>query len=345
MSETRKLVPRKVENLDDLFLLNTPMPEEGEVSSKATATLKISQLVPFDNHPFKLYEGERLNDLVESIKDIGVILPVIVRPKGNDIYQLLSGHNRANAAKLAGLTEVPAIIKEDLSDDDALLIVTETNLIQRSFADLTHSERAKALSEHHKALASQGKRTDMLNEIRQLSNSDEIRENPTFSPVAKKLRTHEDIGQKYKLSKDTIARYLRINKLIHPFKDKLDLDFISIRTAYDLSFFDEETQAIVYKVWTEHNFKLDMKASEMLRNFYNSDKLTEETVYQILSGELSKRTRAKAPPPYKLKNRVYSKYFNPLYKALEIEEIIDLALADFFDKYPERRKGESNEER
>lgn len=341
MNDNRRPVPRKVENLDDLFLLNTPAAASNEsMPYKAQVTLKISLLIPFENHPFKLYDGERLSDMVESIKELGVILPVIVRPKGNETYEILSGHNRVNAAELAGLIEVPVIIKENLTDDEALLIVTETNLIQRSFTDLLHSERAKALSEHHKALSSQGKRTDLLNEIEKLANTDEIGENSTCSPVGKRSTSLEKTGNNYSLSKNTVARYLRINKLIKPLKDRLDTENISIRTAYDLSFLDEQAQDTIEKVSNEYSFKIDMKAAETLRTYFDSKKLNDEMVYQILSGEINKKVKTKTPEPYKLKNRVYAKYFSPKRKALEVEEIIDKALVEYFTNHPDEREEE-----
>ena len=127
----------KVRSFADIF------GEDADPSPKQQAgvtEIEITKLSPFANHPFKLYEGERLNDMVTSIKELGVILPVVVRPKDNDNYEILSGHNRVNAAKIAGLEKVPTVIKEGLSDEEANLIVTETNLLQRSFADLSYSE-------------------------------------------------------------------------------------------------------------------------------------------------------------------------------------------------------------
>jgi ParB family chromosome partitioning protein len=105
---------------------------------KENDMLSVDLLIAYPNHPFKLYEGDRLADMVRSIKEMGILLPIIVRPAGsdNEQYEILSGHNRVNAAKEAGLTEIPAIIKHDLSDNEANLIVTEKNLMQRSFADL-----------------------------------------------------------------------------------------------------------------------------------------------------------------------------------------------------------------
>ena len=132
--------------------------EDIDNEKKGTTEVDISQLVPFSNHPFKLYEGPRLNDMVESIKEYGVITPLIVRPKEDGKYEILSGHNRANSAKIAGLTKVPVVIKEDLTDEEAMLIVTETNLIQRSFSELTHSEKARILTERHDAIKEQGRR-------------------------------------------------------------------------------------------------------------------------------------------------------------------------------------------
>lgn len=126
--------------------------------------LKLEQLVPFHDHPFKLYEGERFNEMVESIKNYGVIVPIVVQKKGLK-YEILSGHNRANAAREAGLTQIPTVIKEGLTKEEAILIVTETNLMQRSFTDLVHSERAAVISTRHEAVKSQGVRTDLLNEI------------------------------------------------------------------------------------------------------------------------------------------------------------------------------------
>ena len=149
-----------------------------------TTSLKLEQLVPFQNHPFKLYEGERFNEMVESIKNFGVIVPIVVRKKGLR-YEILSGHNRVNAAKESGLNEIPSIIKEGLTEEEATLIVTETNLMQRSFTDLVHSERATVIATRYNAMKKQGVRTDLLNEIEKLSKSPNSVENTTFAQRTK----------------------------------------------------------------------------------------------------------------------------------------------------------------
>lgn len=108
--------------------------------------LPIDKIKPFHEHPFRFYEGERLDDMVESIREHGVLNPVIVWRKKSG-YEMLAGHNRLNAAKLTGLTEIPAIVKTGISEEEAYVYVIETNLIQRSFSELLPSERAVVLSE------------------------------------------------------------------------------------------------------------------------------------------------------------------------------------------------------
>lgn len=317
---------KRLMSLDDMFGDTQP---EKETKSGITE-IEIEKLVSFSNHPFKLYEGERLNDMVESIKEFGVIVPIVVRPIGTS-YQILSGHNRVNAAKLVGILKVPAVIKEGLTEDEATLIVTETNTMQRSFSDLLHSERAAVIYTRHKAMANQGIRNDLLNEIERLSKSNEIKEDETFSPLGKKLRTHEEIGETYKLSKNSIARYLRIFKLIDEIKEFLDKGEISIRAGVDLSYLSEEQQNMIVEITAENNYKIDMKKAEVIRDYSEKGKLNEKTAYSILSGELNKRTISNKPAYIKLKQKLINKYFKPEAKQTEIEDIIDKALKLYFE--------------
>lgn len=317
---------KRLMSLDDMF-----GDTQAEKESKSGITeIEIEKLVSFSNHPFKLYEGERLNDMVESIKEFGVIVPIVVRPIGTS-YQILSGHNRVNAAKLVGILKVPAVIKEGLTEDEATLIVTETNTMQRSFSDLLHSERAAVIYTRHKAMANQGIRNDLLNEIERLSKSNEIKEDETFSPLGKKLRTHEEIGETYKLSKNSIARYLRIFKLIDEIKEFLDKGEISIRAGVDLSYLSEEQQNMIVEITAENNYKIDMKKAEVIRDYSEKGKLNEKTAYSILSGELNKKPISNKPGSIKLKQKLINKYFKPEAKQPEIEDIIDKALKLYFE--------------
>ena len=154
---------------EDISAQTTEVKAENGVEQIAIDSIKA-----FHNHPFHLYEGERLKDMVESIREHGVLNPVIVL-KTDDGYEMLSGHNRANAAKLAGLTEVPAIVKVGLSEAEAYVYVIETNLMQRSFAELLPSEKAAVMAAHYDKVCCQGKRSDYKptkNFIQMMSDND-----------------------------------------------------------------------------------------------------------------------------------------------------------------------------
>lgn len=290
-------------------------------------TLKLEQLVPFLNHPFKLYEGERLNDMVESIKNYGVIVPIVVRKKGLK-YEILSGHNRVNAAKLAGLIDVPSVIKEGLTEEEATLIVTETNLMQRSFTDLEHSERATVIATRHSAIKSQGVRTDLLNEIEKLSKAPNLSSEETSCPLGMKLDTKREIGVDYNLSSRSVARYLRIDKLSDTLKELVDSGMIAMRAGVDLSYLSADNQEMLEAIVSENTFKVDMKKASLLRNYDKEGKLNWDTAKQIISGDMLKSTgKVKA---FKIQPNIISKYFMPTEDKKDIEKTIEKALEMYF---------------
>lgn len=317
---------RKLMSLDDMF---GDSEVKGDTNS-GVIEVEIDRLIPFLNHPFKLYEGERFDNMVRSIKELGIIVPVIVRKKG-DNYEILSGHNRVNAAKVAGLNKVPVSIKENIDDEEAILIVTETNLMQRSFSDMLFSERAAALSEHHKALTSQGKRTDLLKEIETMLKADEMKGKETSRLLGEKLTSADETGRSFNLSGRTVSRYLRICHLIKELKDRLDIEEIPFFAAVELSYLKEDEQNIIEDILTENKFRIDLKKSQALRDYSEKNKLDGETANSILSGELNKKAKPNKPATIKLKPKLISKYFKPEVKQPEIEEIIDKALKLYFD--------------
>ena len=237
-----------VVNLNDLFGIEENLKTD-DVDNKGITQLKIIDLMPFKNHPFKLYEGNRLDDMVESIKEHGIIIPLIVRPLKDGKYEILSGHNRANAGRIAGLEKVPVVIKEDLTDEEAMLIVTETNLIQRSFWELSHSEKARILTERHNAMKEQDKRADLekgfseekqrkidlINEIEMMSNIDGYEENSNSGTMCPQGETRDKIAGAYDLSPRNVSNYLRIDMLIDELKIRLDNNEIPFRAGVALS--------------------------------------------------------------------------------------------------------------
>ncbi len=293
--------------------------------------MDFSRMEPFPEHKFKLYEGQQLDDMVESIRQYGILLPIILWHTEKGKYIILSGHNRRNAAMLAGLTKGPVIIRENLTHNEATLIVTETNLRQRSFADMSHSERAYCLAQHYEALKSQGRRNDLLTEIEMLLNPHESRENATSSQLVTKLRSDEKLGEEYGLSHAKVARYIRLAGLNTELLKRVDTAEIAFLAAYDLSFVeDTEKQQQIADLMVSDGYKLDMKKAELLRNYYETGKLTDITMTQILSGKKTRKPKNDKPQPVKVKPAVITKYFTAGQSVKEIEETIDRALELYF---------------
>lgn len=298
--------------------------EQKTLKSTSTITIEnLDNLVPFDGHPFKLYEGQRFLDMVESVRANGVLVPIVVRPyaKEEGKYEILSGHNRVAAAKEAGINKVPAIIKKGLADEEALLIVTETNLIQRSFADLKHSERAVALTAHYEAIKKKsGYRSDLLADIEELSGA----------PLGHRSRTRDKIGAQYGLGKTTVARYLRINKLIPALKEQLDKNEIGMRVAEALSFLKAKEQEIVEELLASGK-KITIKQADALKEKSETGELNKTSIHEMFQpGYFEPKVK-----PVKLSGQFLSQHFKPEQSPDEIERIISDALEMYFSNQPE----------
>jgi ParB family chromosome partitioning protein len=334
--KTAKPKPQ-LKKIDDLFGLSG---EEAQGKFKIQE-IPISNLIPFEGHPFRLYEGERLEDIVESVKANGVLIPVIARKKAigdssasDEALEILAGHNRINAAKIAGLETVPAIVFEDISDDEAMVYVVETNLIQRSFADMTHSEKAAVIAMHHSKMFSQGKRNDILEQLRAIENPEfKIHELKTTdeSEADTGIRTTEKIGAMYSLSRNTIARYLRISQLNGFLKSLLDNGTITFLVAVELSFLAEEEQEWLKLLNSVLGDKFAVNASKagQLRKHSKDGTLDKITMKNIVSGNAA--VTENKPQKVKIDGEVYSRYFKPEQSAKEIESIVEEALAMYFE--------------
>lgn len=289
--------------------------------------LPIDILVPYHNHQFKLYSGERLEDMVESIRQNGILNPILVQPIDNGSkYEILSGHNRVEGAKFVGLEYIPAIVKENLSEDEAEMYVIETNLMQRGFNDLLISEQAHVLKIQHSKMFSQGKRNDIIKELKCLEN------NLTSSPMGKKLNGNtslDKVGDEYGMSKNSVARLLRVNYLIQPFKDMIDTKVMALRVGVELSYIPENIQTMIFDVITTHNKKIDMKLSKTIRELYNQDNdITMETIENLIVGE--KQSKDIKPIKVPLSREVYSQYFDKKTPPSEIADTIQKALDMYF---------------
>ena len=231
---------RKIFDAVDMLTGESPV-QAGEMAAGGVQMLSVDKIKAFHDHPFRLYEGQRLDDMVESIKEHGVLNPVIVRKAGRG-YEMLSGHNRQNAAKIAGLAEIPAIVKEGISDEEAYIYVIETNLMQRSFADLLPSEKATVMEAHYNKVCCQGRRNDIIREL-QIMNGEMPGE--TCGHNGHKFKSRDALAEEYGYSSRNVARYLRINSLIRPFKNLVDDNRIALLAAVDVSYLSEEEQGTV----------------------------------------------------------------------------------------------------
>lgn len=308
--------------------MNTPQFDLGAMLSApaqvAIQQIPCDQLHPYHDHKFELYLGERLDDMVASIKENGVLSPIIVQPDG-DGYEILIGHNRWNASMLAGLPTVPAIIKTGLTEEEALLYTIESNLYQRGFDNLKISEQAAAIAFRHSEMFSQGKRNDILRELALLENPDA--DLSTLTPLESKLDSGKAVGAEYGLSKGTVIRLIRINKLIDELKAIVDSGELAIRAGVELSFLSADTQAVIAECAEES--KIDMKKAKMLRASADSKgNIDRDTVESIISGEDTEPKQK--PKSVKINNDTYTKYFSNGEKPKEVTEIIEKALEMYF---------------
>ena len=321
------------EDLLDIVLGNDAnIPDTAPDKATGVTTLPVDDLSPFPDHRFKPLEGEAFWAMVESIKTLGVLHPVIIWNKTGK-YIILSGHNRVRAAKEAGIREIPVIIKENLKDEEATLIVTETNLRQRSFADLRHSERALCLSQHYEAMKKQGKRTDLIEEIKSLldpSNPHETGADGTSRPMGEKLNAGESIGEEYGLAPRNVSRYIRISELNTNLLDLLDDGAVAFRAAVEISFIkDTELQDMIYRYVTDFDYRLDIQKAAALRGLYSDGKLDEESMLEIFTQSKNKQ---KPSPGIKLSPKLIGRYFPAGGSKKEIASRISDAL-DFYEKY------------
>ena len=245
--------------------------------------LSVDAVMPFRDHPFRLYEGERLKDMVESVREHGILNPVIVL-QTDDGYEMLSGHNRQNAARAAGLKEMPAIVKKGLTEEEAYIYVIETNMLQRSFAELLPSEKAAVMAEHYERVCGNLKREEIVQELELLSGktvSDSGGHN------GHQVKSRDIVAAEYGFSSRNAARYLRINHLVKPFKDMIDDGKLALLAAMDISYLTEEEQAMVVRIMEQTGTKLKPKAATMLRK--QCGELTEDMAAEILESTMAKK--------------------------------------------------------
>lgn len=300
--------------------------EEFQNFENGISWLSVDELHDFPQHKFKLYENERLDDMVKSIEELGILTPLLVWDN-DEGYIILSGHNRRKAAKLAGLELLPCVVKTDLSFDEATYIVTESNLMQRSFSDLTHSEKAYVLKQHYEAIKNQGIRKDIVEFIEKVANANVANTSDSnglndVSQSGTHGRKTDLVGEKYSLSKNSVARYIKISEIQNSLMDLLDENKLSFIVTYNLAFIDDKKiQDEIARYVKEEEVKINVALSEKLKSTWQEKKLRLENLEEYLFKK-KKDSRPKKSKYIKLDRAKFEKYFDEDTTEEEIQEFI-----------------------
>ena len=277
--------------------------------------IKLDQLQYFKDHPFKLYEGNRLDNLIQSIKQKGIMQPIHVRCISEGKYEILSGHNRVNASKEAGIDEIPAIIHDGISDEDARILVVDSNFEQRHLDEIKHSEFANALHMLNEAMKKKsGFRSDKIKSVEDMDADN-------------RLRTMEVIGNKYGMSKVAVARYIRIAYLIKELQEELDNKKMGLGVAEQLSYLKESEQSLV-EALVKTNIKINTEQARALRKASESSKekpLDKATINKIFEPKESEIRVSSI----KLNKNFLSQFFDDKHSKEDILNTIAKALEQY----------------
>lgn len=255
----------KLPKLDDLF---TSQAQRDYEKAEKVEQIDINKITDFPNHPFKVINDDKMQDMVESVKKYGVILPVIVRKKDDGTYEMISGHRRKKACELAGIKQIRCIVK-DLSDDEATILMVDSN-IQRE--EILPSEKAFAYKMKLEAMKYQGKNID-------------IDESETSAPMVQKLTSREILGNEVGESRENIRRYIRLTYLIPELLEQVDLKRIAFRPAVELSYLSEENQYVVQNIFEFDEVTPSLSQAIRLKKLEQEGRLTEEKIEEIMQQE------------------------------------------------------------
>lgn len=277
----------KLQSVDELL---------GVPEIAGTQEIEIGRIHSFPNHPFKVLDDDKMETLVESIRENGILNPVIVRPDQTGDYEMISGHRRLHAAGIVGLVKIPAIVKE-MSDDEAIIKMVDAN-IQRE--EILPSERAWSLKMKMDAIKRQGKRSDLTSD----------QNGPKLSAV--------EVGESAGISSTQVKRYIRLTELIPEILDLVDQKKVQFTLAVDISYFDEQVQKWIYEYIKDNGFLKPMQISA-LKEQPNLANTTQYHVISILNGALPQKSSS---AKVSLSEKKLDKYFPPHYSAKQREDVI-----------------------
>lgn len=287
---------------DDLFKTDE---ERQADAQERVQNLPLDKLEPFPNHPFKVIDDDKMLETVESIKERGVLVPILVRPKNDGNFEIVSGHRRHHASQLAGLTEIPAIVRE-MDDDTAILLMVDSNL-QRE--ELLPSEKAFAYKMKLDAMKRQGQRTDLT--CAQIAHK--------FDGMKSRDILAEEVGE----SKDQIRRYIRLTYLVSDLLERVDNKTMAFNAAVEVSYLTEPEQLMLCDAIEREECTPNLSQAKRLKQYSQDGKLDENVMDAIMTEEKPIEDKLV------LKGDVLAKYFPRTYTPSQKQKIIVKLLEDW----------------
>lgn len=298
--------------LDDLFSTDE---SRAESQLEKVVTLNPAEISDFPNHPFQVRQDDDMAEMVESIKKYGVLVPALVRPKEDGGYEMVAGHRRRFAASLAGIAEIPCIVRS-LTDDEATIVMVDSNLQREK---ILPSEKAFAYKMKLDAMKRQGQRSDL-----------------TSRPLDTKSRSDEQLAKDSPDSARQIQRYIRLTELIPPVLQMVDDGKIAFRPAVELSYLSKEQQQVLLETMECEDCTPSLAQAIKMKEFSKDGKLSDEVILSIMQEE-----KPNQKEQFKMPKERISKYFAPGTPAQKIEDTIIKAL----DLYRKRERQRGMEER
>lgn len=286
-------VNASLSSYDDIFSTEESRQEE---QREQVQQIPIGELYLFKNHPFKVLDDDSMSDTVESVKQYGVLSPLIARPRPKGGYEIISGHRRQHAAELAGLETLPVIVRQ-MDDDAAIILMVDSNL-QREH--ILPSERAFAYKMKLDAMKNQGTRSDL-----------------TSTQVVSKLRSNEKLGAENNQSRETVRRFIRLTNLAPELLDMVDNKTVSFNPAVELSYLSPEQQQEVIRAMDDTQNFPSVSQAKRIKKLAQDGTFTTETVVAIMGEEKKSELDTVT-----IKNDTLRKYFPRSYTPKQMEDTI-----------------------
>ena len=272
--------------------------------------IRISDIHPFKNHPFKVVDDTLMQETVDSIMQFGVLNPTIIRPDPGGGYEMVAGHRRLHASDLAGKDTIPAIVR-NLTDDEAVILLVDTNLQRENISPM---ERAQAYKMKMEALKHQGQRTDL-----------------TSTQVGRKLETAEIIAQQTGESKNQVRRFVRLTELVPELQTMVDKNELAFNPAVEISYLSKDEQKGVLDAMAYSQNTPSLSQAQRLKKLSREGKCTQDAMYKVMSEEKKDELDRVT-----LKSDTLRKYFPRSYTPQQMEQVI-IKLLDQWQKKRQRQ--------